>query len=242
MTVVILRQNMRQKTQSPEDAKLRQALENMRYAACTEDDNEYLKSITVNVAHKIPHEFKNVSVISPKNCQRDAFNELMQDAFAKETKQTLHEFYAVDTWGQLDDPGKTARKQRGKGSNRKQKEMSETMQNILWKIRPGCTKSIPGILKLCIGIPVMLKFNQATELCMTNGQQGHVAGWTSTKNEKGQEVLEVVFVKLHKPASDIQIPGLEKNVVPVTRKDFKIKVKCPASAKTVLGPGGSKVT
>ncbi|KAE9382855.1 hypothetical protein BT96DRAFT_767762, partial [Gymnopus androsaceus JB14] len=92
------------------------------------------------------------------------------------------------------------------------------MQNILWKIRPGCTKSIPGILKLCIGIPVMLKFNQATELCMTNGQPGHVAGWTSTKNEKGQEVLEVVFVKLHKPASDIQIPGLEKNVVPVTRR------------------------
>ncbi|KAE9409077.1 hypothetical protein BT96DRAFT_769403, partial [Gymnopus androsaceus JB14] len=44
MTVVILRQNMRQKTQSPEDAKLRQALENMHYAACTEDDIEYLKS------------------------------------------------------------------------------------------------------------------------------------------------------------------------------------------------------
>lgn len=34
-------------------------------------------------------------------------------------------------------------------------------------------------------------------------------------------------MELYKPANDIQIPGLEKNVVPVTGKDFKIKVKCP---------------
>jgi len=34
-TVVILRQNMRQKTQSTEDAQFRTALENMRYAQCT---------------------------------------------------------------------------------------------------------------------------------------------------------------------------------------------------------------
>ena len=37
-TVVILRQNMRQKTQSKEDAKFRTALENMRYKMCTTDD------------------------------------------------------------------------------------------------------------------------------------------------------------------------------------------------------------
>src|SRR6267378_4365561 len=43
-TVVILRQNMRQKTQTAEDAKLRTALENMRYAACTPEDIKFLKS------------------------------------------------------------------------------------------------------------------------------------------------------------------------------------------------------
>ena len=37
-TVVILQKNMRQNTQSVEDAKLRTALENMRYGACTADD------------------------------------------------------------------------------------------------------------------------------------------------------------------------------------------------------------
>ena len=34
-TVVILKENMRQKSQTPEDAKLRTALENLRYKACT---------------------------------------------------------------------------------------------------------------------------------------------------------------------------------------------------------------
>ena len=43
-TVVILRKNMRQKTQTVEDAKLRTALENMRYAACTPEDIKFLKS------------------------------------------------------------------------------------------------------------------------------------------------------------------------------------------------------
>jgi len=35
---------MRQKTQTVEDAKLRTALENMRYAACTPEDIKFLKS------------------------------------------------------------------------------------------------------------------------------------------------------------------------------------------------------
>lgn len=37
-TVVILRENMRQKTQSEDDAKFRIALVNMRYKACTKED------------------------------------------------------------------------------------------------------------------------------------------------------------------------------------------------------------
>jgi hypothetical protein len=73
----------------------------------------------------------------------------------------------------------------------------------------------------------MIRFNQATELCITNGQQGHVAGWTSTTDNDGHEILEVVFVKLYKPAKDIKIPGLEENIVPISRKDTSVKVGCP---------------
>jgi PIF1-like helicase len=41
-TVVILRENMRQRQQTIEDTKLRTALENMRYKACTPDDVAFL--------------------------------------------------------------------------------------------------------------------------------------------------------------------------------------------------------
>ena len=43
-TVVILKENMRQKSQTPEDAKLRTALENLRYKACTADDIQLIQS------------------------------------------------------------------------------------------------------------------------------------------------------------------------------------------------------
>jgi hypothetical protein len=43
-TIVILRKNMRQRTQTEEDAKLRTTLENMRYAACTLEDIKFLKT------------------------------------------------------------------------------------------------------------------------------------------------------------------------------------------------------
>ena len=67
-TVVILRQNMRQNTQSSEDACFRTALENMRYAQCTQDDIEFLKT---RIASKNPGQpniskkrFRNVSIIT----------------------------------------------------------------------------------------------------------------------------------------------------------------------------------
>jgi len=43
-TVVILRENMRQKIQSYEDAKLQKALENMRYKACPSENIVFLRS------------------------------------------------------------------------------------------------------------------------------------------------------------------------------------------------------
>ena len=44
-TVVILRQNMRVKEQTAEDAQFREALSNMRYKACTPDDISFLRTL-----------------------------------------------------------------------------------------------------------------------------------------------------------------------------------------------------
>ena len=45
-TVVILRENMRQKLQTAEDTKFCKALENMQYKACTQEDIEFLHTCT----------------------------------------------------------------------------------------------------------------------------------------------------------------------------------------------------
>lgn len=43
-TAIILRENMRQKSQTPNDAKFRTLLENLRYKACTEADIQVLRA------------------------------------------------------------------------------------------------------------------------------------------------------------------------------------------------------
>src|SRR6266481_4508820 len=87
-TVVILRQNMRQSKQSPEDTMMRTALENMRYKSCTSEDIEFLRS---RIAGKGPDDpklsqkaFRNVSIITAFNAQKDRINQLGCERFAGE--------------------------------------------------------------------------------------------------------------------------------------------------------------
>jgi hypothetical protein len=46
----------------------------------------------------------------------------------------------------------------------------------------------------------MIKCNAATELCMTNGQvEATVIGWQSKYGNKGQQMLETLFLELKTP-------------------------------------------
>ena len=40
----------------------------------------------------------------------------------------------------------------------------------------AATAHFPGRLSLCIGMPVMIRNNDVTELCITKGQEGFIAG------------------------------------------------------------------
>ena len=62
----------------------------------------------------------------------------------------------------------------------------------------------------------MIRNNDATELCITKGQEGFVVGWDDMKGPHGKRVLNTLFVKLDKPPKDVQIEGLPQNVVPIT--------------------------
>ncbi|KAM6490121.1 hypothetical protein JOM56_014440, partial [Amanita muscaria] len=78
------------------------------------------------------------------------------------------------------------------------------------------------------GLPVMIRNNDATELCITKGQEGHVVGWQCTSNSQNKSVLDTLFVKLDKPAKIITLDGLPENVVPISRSSRAINCVTPS--------------
>ena len=160
------------------------------------------------------------------NSQKDQLNKLGSLRFAKDTSQRLTDFYSDDELGEDVDPS-TLSSVRNKNKNSiptTKKQLSPDMQDVLWNLRHSASDHIPGKLSLCIGLPVMIRNNDATELCITKGQEGHVVGWKSGVGSRGQVVLDTLFVKLYRPAKNINIEGLPENVVPLTK--IKRSVKC----------------
>ncbi|KAJ7902342.1 hypothetical protein B0H13DRAFT_1621511 [Mycena leptocephala] len=214
---------MRQKSSTPDDLKLRTALENMRYKACTPEDIAFLRTRVASDRPGHPHldskEFRNVSVITAWNVHKDAINQLGAERFAQDTDQVLHEFYSIDRLSPKDvDPF------RFKGCEQTHlRRIGPHLQQQLWDAIPASTNDhVPGCLRLCIGMPVMIKANNATELCITKGQEGIVKGWTESSGPHGKRVLETLFIELTNPPRPIQIKDLPPNVVPIPRTTTRI--------------------
>ena len=169
--VVILRENMQQKHQSTEDAQFWTALENMRFNACTPEDIAFLHSL---VSSNIPgcrsihdEDFQNDSIITGTNLHKDEMNRLGAICFAQETGQSLVDFYSDDSPCGTQTDTEKVRGVKCVG------EVSDEMRDALWSQPPSSSdKHISGKLSICIGLPVMIRFNYATEICMTQGQEG----------------------------------------------------------------------
>ncbi|TFY56576.1 hypothetical protein EVG20_g8875, partial [Dentipellis fragilis] len=230
--VVLLKQNMRQKTQSQEDAKFRTLLENCRMASCTAEDIQLMLSCIPNDDN--PHidiskpEFRHSSIITAWNVQRDRLNELGSEQFAEDTRQKLQTFYAVDTLS-----SRQANQMTGQTTDplRRSNYVPEDKAEKLLQIRSGATGHIPGILKLCYGLPVLIKKNEAVELNVTNGAEGIVTGFKSYPISQSKEGLDVVFVTLKDPPTPIQLEGLRLNEVPVSKQSISVKVEMPNGTK-----------
>ena len=225
-TVVILRENMRQKTQTPNDERLREALSNMRYKACTPDDIAFLRSCISSPlegrSSVNEKQFRNMSVITTLNLPKDVINDLGSKRFAAETGQVLTNFYAEDTVNSSDSQENKSTKRNVSANVRKKKvqlpSLSPALQQTIWDLPPSSnTKNIPGTLSLCRGLPVIIRLNSATKLCMTKGQEAIVYDWQATKGSRGQCMLDTLFVKLVNPPQTMQLDNLPENVVPLTR-------------------------
>ncbi|KLO03942.1 hypothetical protein SCHPADRAFT_841200, partial [Schizopora paradoxa] len=228
-TVVILKQNMRQRTQTPEDAKLRTTLENMRFRACTRDDVQFLKSLIAgkgkNRKKLNKKRFRNVSVITGLNIHRDAMNENGVARFAADTNQTVETFYSIDHLA-VTDPTK-GRRSKGRERTVNRAPVNEFEQTILWNLPPALTEQLAGKLMLTKGMPVMIKKNEATECCVTNGAEATVYDWNFSFLPDRKKVLTVLFVKLKNPPTNIKLDGLPENVVPLKRSGKTVACKMP---------------
>lgn len=233
--VVILRENMWQQGLKADDDKLREAVQNMRYKDCTANDIQFLKSHATSSLPEKPNicddAFRNISIITAKNSQKDEINRLGCIQFAQETNQELTHFYSEDS-------PKAHVSSKNSKQNKKSfhlKEISNDLQQILWNLPHSCAdRPAAGKLSLCLNMPVIIKCNVATELCITNGQEGTVAWWTSSTGAKGQKILETLFVHLTNPPTDVSFDGLPINVIPLCRTNNAIVCKLPDDSKVSI--------
>ena len=234
-TAVILVQNMRQKTQTDAEAKLRTALENMRYAACTAEDIVFLQTLIAGKSDSSPclsdPRFRNVSIITARNNQRDRINEEGSRRFAADHGLRLAHFYSLDKLAGDYDP-KTRQRRRKRRRNRANIMQVPTLsgltkadQEALWECCPHMSNHIPAKLSLCVGMPVMIRNNKATELCVTKGQEAVVVGWDASDGPYDRQVLETLFVQLINPPKDVQLADLPMNVIPLTKTMSSIQCK-----------------
>src|ERR1700683_1113075 len=154
-------------------------------------------------------------------------NIIGSERFAAETGQTLTTFYVKDQWPENDDVGKRKfwTKKANKNPKRKANVLDPALQKALWALPHGSTKHVPGKLSICVGMPVILCHNEATECCITKGAEGTVAGWQASIGPHNMPMLDTLFVKLSNPPKTVQIEGLPDNVVPITRQSTKITCK-----------------
>ncbi|KAF8816688.1 hypothetical protein BYT27DRAFT_7076730, partial [Phlegmacium glaucopus] len=168
-TVVILTQNMRQTEIVTNDSLLTTLINYMHLSHTPTVDLAFLKTLIVNRHDKklTDPELRDVSVITSLNTQEDQINDLGSAQFSQDTRQKLTHFYSIDKRG--------ATKKRDTKSTKKIPASSDIpvdIQNTLWNCSPQSSKHFPGKLSLCLEMPVMIRNNDATELCITKGPRG----------------------------------------------------------------------
>lgn len=90
---------MRQTALEPEEIAFRRALQNLRYRDCDDDDIALLRTRLAGKEHNVSVDdkgFKNVSIITSLNRDKDQINATNSARFAAENGQVLEDFYSFD--------------------------------------------------------------------------------------------------------------------------------------------------
>lgn len=175
--------------------------------------------------------FRNVPVITAFNLSKDAINALGAKRFADDNGEELVSFYSHNHYSKVEVDATSKQVRRAEKNIRNVQRKNSTIptdqQEMIWDLWPSSTGHIAGRLDLCKGMPVMIRYNEATECGITKGAEAVVIGWHASDMKENRPILDTVFVKLVNPAKDVQIGGLPVNVVPITRRTEDIKVVLP---------------
>ncbi|KAI0823322.1 hypothetical protein BC628DRAFT_1411621 [Trametes gibbosa] len=149
--------------------------------------------------------FRQISIITACNAHRDAIDARCIREFAADCGVLLHSFFSYDRWGKAVNSDSARQAQR---------LYEKTIDpEMLWQVPPCMSDHHAGILTLCIGMPVLLKFNEATELCATNGAEAEVVKMVAGKTPCGRPCLESLHVRLTSPPRNVQVLGLPMNQI-----------------------------
>jgi len=179
-----------------------------------------------------------VSIITARNNQRDRINEEGSRRFAADHGLELSHFYSLDELAGGNNPKGQQRKWK-KGRSKGQPGREPTLsgltradQDALWECYPHMSDHVPAKLSLCVGMPVMIRNNEATELCVTKGQEAVVVGWDACDGPYGRQILETLFVKLVNPPKSVQLADLPTDVIPLTK--LTSSIQCKAKSDQLL--------
>ncbi|ORY40823.1 hypothetical protein BCR33DRAFT_661522, partial [Rhizoclosmatium globosum] len=163
--------------------------------------------------------FWPVSIITTRNKKRDDINSMGEAQFSILGGEALTTLCSLDIC--ID-------------SQKAKKFLPASIQAAVWKLSPADTDHIPGLLKLCRGLPILIKRNLSVGSGVTNGAEGTVISWTMTEHPhfQGMQVANVIYAKLLGKYSDVVFDEiLGPGIVPLVPVENYITVNVPDFGK-----------
>ena len=142
----------------------------MHYKDCTPADIAFLctcisSSIPGRPQCILDDQFHNVPIITALNVHKDAINSIGCQRFSLESRQKPTHFFSEDS---LHCKSKVKKRRKSCSAKLHVPVLTDNVQSLLWNApHSSSTDNLPGKLSLCLGMPVMIRHNGATELCIT---------------------------------------------------------------------------
>lgn len=208
--VVVLRQQVR-----VTDGRWLSFLRRARSGACTEEDLRYVRSLTIGESGCPPTDFStepwnSAVLVTPRHAVRMDWNRACGIKHCQLTKNVLYLSVAVDeiSGRKLTEPERRA------VLSKRESEMP-----------------LPDLVELAVGMKVMVTFNIATEIDITNGARGTVYDiiLDGETESDGENIIALnkpplcVLVKLDRTRAP-QLPGLPIGVIPIVPMEKKFSI------------------